>query len=112
MQFGNTIKTTLLLATLTGLFVLIGSALGGQAGMVIAFVIAIAMNMGAWWFSDTLALKMSGARAIGPEAAPDLHRLVETLAAQAGLPKPGVYVIESDAPNAFATGRSPSKGAV
>ena len=112
MQLWNTLKTTLLLATLTGLLVLIGSALGGQTGMVIAFVLAVAMNMGAWWFSDKLALKMSRARPVSAAEAPELHRMVETLAARAGLPMPGVYLIDSPAPNAFATGRSPSKGAV
>jgi heat shock protein HtpX len=70
------------------------------------------MNMGAWWFSDTLALKMSRARPLSPDEAPELHQLVERLAMRAGLPKPGVYLIESETPNAFATGRSPSKGAV
>lgn len=108
----NTLRTTLLLGALTGLFVLIGSAVGGQTGMLIAFALAIAMNMGAWWFSDTLALKMSGAYAVGPERAPELHQMVEQLAERAGIPKPSVHIIESPAPNAFATGRSPRKGAV
>jgi heat shock protein HtpX len=112
MQLGNTLKTTLLLAALTGLFVLIGSALGGRTGMIMAFGLAVVMNMGAWWFSDKLALKMSRARAVGPEEAPHLHHMVETLASRAGIPKPALYLIEGDAPNAFATGRSPSKGAV
>lgn len=112
MQFWNMLKTTLLMAGLTGLFVLVGSALGGQSGMLLAFGLAVVMNLGAWWFSDTLALKMSGARAVSREEAPHLHRMIETLSLQAKLPKPAVYLIESDAPNAFATGRSPSKGAV
>jgi heat shock protein HtpX len=112
MQLWNRMKTTLLLATLTGLLLVIGSALGGQAGMAIAFVLAVAMNMGAWWFSDTLALKMSGARPVSAAEAPELHRIVESLAVRAGLPKPAVYLIEGQAPNAFATGRSPSKSAV
>lgn len=112
MQFGNMFKTTLLLASLTGLFVLVGSALGGRGGMVMAFGLAVVMNLGAWWFSDKLALKMSGARAVSPEEAPHLHQIVATLATQADMPKPAVYLIESEAPNAFATGRSPSKGAV
>ena len=112
MQFGNTLKTTLLLAALTGLFMLIGSALGGRTGMILAFGLAVAMNMGTWWFSDKLALKMSGARAVSSEEAPHLHQMVETLASRAGIPKPALYLIESEAPNAFATGRSPSKGAV
>lgn len=108
----NTIKSTLLLAVLTSLFVVIGSAIGGQIGMIIAFVIAIAMNMGAWWFSDALALRMSGAREVSPAEAPELHQMVEVLSARASIPKPRVYVIDSATPNAFATGRSPSKGAV
>lgn len=112
MQIWNMAKSTALLALLTGLFVLIGSALGGQTGMVIAFVLAVVMNMGAWWFSDKLALRMSGAREVSPAEAPDLHQMVEVLSARAGIPKPGVYIIDSETPNAFATGRSPSKGAV
>lgn len=112
MQIWNTFKSGLLLAGLTGLFVVIGGALGGQTGMVIALVFALAMNMGAWWFSDSLALRMSGAREVSPAEAPELHQMVETLSVRAGLPKPRVYVIESDTPNAFATGRSPAKGAV
>jgi heat shock protein HtpX len=105
-------KTGVLLAALTGLFVIIGSALGGQTGMVIAFIFAVALNMGAWWFSDKLALRMSGAREVTPAEAPDLYQMVEVLSARAGIPKPRVYIIDSEAPNAFATGRSPSKGAV
>jgi heat shock protein HtpX len=112
MQIWNTLKTTLLLAALTGLFVVIGSAIGGQTGMLIAFAMAVTMNLGAWWFSDSLALRMSGAREVSPAEAPMLHQLVATLAAQAGLPKPRVCLVESEAPNAFATGRSPAKGAV
>ncbi len=112
MQTVNTIKTTLLLGALTGLLVFAGSALGGQSGMILAFGLAIAMNMGAWWFSDRIALRMSGAREVTVDEAPALHRMVETLAAAAGLPKPRVHIIENDAPNAFATGRSPARGAV
>jgi heat shock protein HtpX len=112
MQLWNTFKTTILLAALTGLFIAIGSAIGGQAGLIIAFGLAVVMNMGAWWFSDKLALRMSGARAVEPHEAPELHQMVERLARQANLPKPGVYLIDSETPNAFATGRSPSKGAV
>lgn len=112
MHTWNMFKTTALLALLTGLFVVIGGALGGQVGMVIALVFAVAMNMGAWWFSDTLALRMSGAQEVSPEEAPDLHQMVETLSLRAGIPKPRVYIIESETPNAFATGRSPAHGAV
>lgn len=111
-QLWNTVKTTLFLGALTGLFLFIGAALGGSTGMVFALVLAIAMNMGAWWFSDKLALKFSQARQATPEEMPELHRMVETLSARAGIPKPAVHVIDSPMPNAFATGRSPSKGAV
>ena len=112
MQLRNTLKTTLLLAALTGLLMFIGSAIGGQTGMIVAFVLSIAMNMGAWWFSDKMALRMSNARLVSSEEAPHLHQMVETLSVRAGIPKPALYLIDSDAPNAFATGRSPSKGAV
>ena len=112
MSTWNTFKTTILLATLTGLFVVVGSALGGQTGMVIAFMLAIALNMSAWWFSDKIALRMSSAREVSYPDAPQLHQLVETLAERANMPKPRVYVIETEASNAFATGRSPSHGAV
>ncbi|HRW05117.1 MAG TPA: zinc metalloprotease HtpX [Caldilineaceae bacterium] len=108
----NTCKTVLLLGGLTGLFLFIGSAVGGQTGMILAFVLAIAMNMGAWWFSDKLALRMSNAREVTAAEMPELHKMVDTLAQRAQLPKPRVYLIDSDMPNAFATGRSPSKGAV
>lgn len=108
----GTIKTTLLLGLLTGLFVVAGGALGGQTGMFLAFIFAIVMNMGAWWFSDKIALKMSGAQEVSPAEAPDLHRIVDTLSVRAGLPKPRVYLINSPVPNAFATGRSPSHSAV
>ena len=111
-QLWNTLKTTLFLGALTGLFLLIGAAIGGTTGMVIALLLAVGMNMGAWWFSDKLALKMSGARAVTPAEAPELHRMVEVLAARADIPKPTVHVIDTPMPNAFATGRSPSKGAV
>ncbi|NJN82678.1 MAG: M48 family metalloprotease, partial [Caldilineaceae bacterium] len=108
----NSLKTVLLLGALTGLFLLIGSAIGGQTGMLIALLLATAINMGAWWFSDKMALRMTGAREVSPADAPHLHRMVEQLALRAQIPKPRVYIIESDMPNAFATGRSPSKGAV
>ncbi|MCC7448383.1 MAG: zinc metalloprotease HtpX [Anaerolineae bacterium] len=112
MQIWNTVKTTLLLAGLTGLFVVIGGALGGQTGMIVAFGLAIVMNMGAWWFSDKIALKMSGAREVSKAEALDLHLMVEKLARNAQLPKPRVYIIDTPMPNAFATGRSPSHSAV
>lgn len=108
----NTLKTTMLLAGLTGLLVLVGSALGGTTGMVIAFVLALAMNGGAYWFSDKLALRMSGAREVSPAEAPQLHAMVDELSRRAELPKPRVYIIDSYVPNAFATGRNPANGAV
>lgn len=111
-QLWNTTKTTLLLAVLTAFFVLVGGALGGTTGMTIALLFAVTINMAAWWFSDRLALKMSRAREVTFAEAPELHRMVEVLAQRAGIPKPSVHVIDSPTPNAFATGRSPAKGAV
>ncbi|MEZ4584742.1 MAG: zinc metalloprotease HtpX, partial [Caldilineaceae bacterium] len=111
-QLWNHTKTVLLLGGLTGMFLFIGAAVGGQAGMLLAFGLAVAMNMGAWWFSDKLALRMNGAHEVTAAQMPELHRMVEQLAIRAQIPKPRVYVIESDMPNAFATGRSPAKGAV
>jgi heat shock protein HtpX len=108
----NRFKTVLFLGGLTGMFIFIGAAVGGRAGMAMALLFAVAMNMGAWWYSDKLALRMSRAREVTPEEAPALHNMVEQLAARADIPKPRVYMIDSDMPNAFATGRSPSKGAV
>jgi heat shock protein HtpX len=101
----NTLKTTILLAALTGLFLVVGQVLGGNGGMVIAFVFAIIMNAGAYWFSGDLALKMSGAHEVSPSQAPELHQLVDELATYARLPKPKVAIIDSPSPNAFATGR-------
>ena len=108
----NFIKTTVLLAGLTVLLVLVGGALGGRAGMLIAFVFAALMNLGSYWFSDRMVLKMHGAREATPAEAPELYNLVRELAQNAQLPMPKVYVMESDTPNAFATGRSPSHAAV
>ena len=108
----NTLKTTLLLAALTGLLIVVGSALGGATGMIIAFVLAAALNLGAWWYSDKIALKFSGAREVDEYAQPDLHRLVAALSENAGIPKPRVYVMDTPQPNAFATGRDPQHAAV
>ena len=108
----NTLKTTVLLATLTGLFVLVGGAIGGQSGMLIAFVFAIAMNMGAYWFSGDIALRMAGARQIDRQQAPELYAIVDELANSAGLPLPRIAIIENDSPNAFATGRDPEHAVV
>ncbi len=108
----NNVKTVMLLTALTVLLVLVGGAVGGQSGMMMAFVLAFVMNMGSYWFSDKIALSMSGAHAVSEEEAPELHRIVEEVASQAGVPKPRVHIIESEAPNAFATGRDPNHAAV
>ncbi len=108
----NTLKTAALLATLTVLLVLAGRWFGGTQGMLIAFLIAVLMNGGAYWFSDRLALSMAGAREVDRYEAPRLHQMVAQLAQRANLPMPRVYLIDSAAPNAFATGRSPQHGAV
>jgi heat shock protein HtpX len=108
----NAIKTTVLLAALTGLFILVGGALGGRGGMVIAFLFAIVVNLGAYWFSGDIALRMAGAHEVSPEQAPELHRLIEELATYARLPKPRVAIIDSPSPNAFATGRDANHAVV
>jgi heat shock protein HtpX len=108
----NAIKTTVLLAALTGLFIVVGGALGGRGGMVIAFLFAIVMNLGAYWFSGDIALRMAGAQEVSPQQAPELHRLVEELATYARLPKPRVAIIDSPSPNAFATGRDANHAVV
>ena len=112
MNSQNTFKTAALLAGLTGLLVLIGGVIGGSGGMVIAFALALLMNIGSWWYSDAIALRMSRAREVPETEAPSLHRLVEGLAVDADIPKPRVAVMDSPMPNAFATGRSPEKGVV
>jgi heat shock protein HtpX len=108
----NVLRTTVLLAALTALFLVIGGALGGNQGLFIAFVFALLMNFASYWFSDKIVLKMYGAREVSPHEAPELHQLVQRLAQRAGIPMPRVYIIPSDAPNAFATGRDPQHGAV
>jgi heat shock protein HtpX len=106
------IKTALLLTGLTVLFVLVGQALGGTTGLVIALALALLMNGISYWFSDQIALRMAGAQEVSEVEAPELHSLVTELAIYAGLPKPRVYLIDSPSPNAFATGRDPQHGAV
>ena len=107
---GNSVKTVLLLGLLSGLLLVIGELLGGQAGLLFAFVIAVAMNFGSYWFSDKIVLRMYRAEQVGPEH--PLHQMTEHLASRAGLPTPKVYVIPDDSPNAFATGRNPRHAAV
>ncbi len=105
-------KTAILLAILTALLVLIGGAIGGQQGMLVAFVLAFAMNMGSYWFSDRIVLAMYGAQPIEESQAPGLYAIVRRLTTRAGIPMPRVYLIPTDTPNAFATGRNPEHAAV
>ena len=106
------LKTVLLLGLLTGLFLWLGGMVGGRAGATIALVLAGIMNIGAWWFSDRVVLAMHRAREVPPGEAPRLHAMVEELAVRAKLPKPRLFLVEDPMPNAFATGRNPSKGVV
>lgn len=108
----NWLRTTVLLAGLTALLLVAGQALGGQQGLVIALGLAVVMNIGSYWFSDRLVLSMYGAREVGPGDAPELYATVQGLAKRAGLPMPKVYIVNSDTPNAFATGRNPAHAAV
>ena len=108
----NSIKTTLLLSIMTVLMVLMGSAVGGKAGMIFAFVVAAAMNFFSYWFSDKIVLRMYGAREVSASDAPEFHGMVARLADKAGLPMPRVYIIPDNSPNAFATGRNPRHAAV
>jgi heat shock protein HtpX len=108
----NIFKTAALLGALTALLVLIGGALGGQQGMLVAFFFALVMNFASYWFSDKLVLAMYGAKPIEEAEAPGLYRVVRTLATRAGIPMPRVYLIPSQTPNAFATGRNPEHATV
>lgn len=102
----NTLKTGLLLGALTGLLMLIGGYFGGKSGVIIAFIIAMAMNLGSYWFSDKIILRMYSAQEVSESTAPDLYALVKNLALKASLPMPRVYIVPGDTPNAFATGRN------
>jgi heat shock protein HtpX len=106
------IKTVLLLALLTGLLMLIGGALGGRGGLLVAFVLAMAMNVGSYWFSDRIVLSMYRARELSRADAPGLFAIVEELSRNAGIPMPRVALIPQEAPNAFATGRDPQHAVV
>ncbi len=108
----NRIKTTFLLTCLTLLLVAMGNAIGGQGGMLIAFVIAGGMNFFSYWYSDKIVLKMYRAREVSEQDDPAFYGMVRRLAHQAQMPMPRVYIIPSDAPNAFATGRNPQNAAV
>ena len=105
-------KTAILMAAITALFMLIGRWLGGQAGMMLALVVALGMNFFSYWFSDTMVLKMYNAQQVDDSTAPHFVGMVRELATKAGLPMPKVYLIQEDAPNAFATGRNPEHAAV
>lgn len=106
------IKTAMLLALLSGIIIVLGGAMGGKTGIMIALILALVMNVGSYWYSDKIVLSMYGAQEVGPNDAPMLHAMVEELAARAGIPKPRVCVIPEEAPNAFATGRDPAHGVV
>ena len=106
------LKTALLLALLTGLILFLGQAAGGSNGLVIALVLALVMNVGSYWFSDKIVLRMYRARELSPSEAPMLHAMVEDLARNAGIPKPRVYLVPDESPNAFATGRNPQNAVV
>ncbi|MBI2843772.1 MAG: zinc metalloprotease HtpX [Armatimonadetes bacterium] len=108
----NWMKTFLLMGALTALFMLIGNMFGGRSGMIFAFVLAAGMNFMSYWFSDKIVLTMYRAKPVSEAEAPDLYRTVEGLARQAGLPMPKLYVMQTDMPNAFATGRNPDHTAV
>jgi heat shock protein HtpX len=106
------LKTALLLGGLTAVLLLLGYGIAGESGMLLGFGIAAVMNIGAYWFSDKVALRMAGAREVSEAEAPELHSLVANIAQTSGLPKPRVALIESPAPNAFATGRNPQNAVV
>ena len=108
----NWLKTGLLLAVLTGIFVGIGGLIGGANGMLIAFLVAAGMNVFAYWNSDKMVLRMYGAQPVDESSAPELVSLVRELAQRAQIPMPKVYIVDNPQPNAFATGRNPEHGAV
>lgn len=108
----NTLKTVFLMTAMMMLFLLVGAAIGGQQGMVIAFVLSLVMNFGSYWFSDKIVLKMYTAQEVSRNEAPELYDIVEDLSAKANLPMPKVYIMNNPTPNAFATGRNPQNGAV
>lgn len=108
----SNLKTMMLLALLSGIIIVLGGAMGGKTGILIAFALALFMNVGSYWYSDKIVLKMYGAQEVGPHDAPMLHQIVEELAYKANIPKPRICVIPEQAPNAFATGRDPEHGVV
>ncbi len=108
----NLMKTAVLMAAITALFMLLGRTLGGETGMMLALAVALGMNFFSYWFSDQIVLKMYKAREVDDSTAPQFVAMVRELASKAGIPMPKVYLIDEDAPNAFATGRNPAHAAV
>lgn len=108
----NWVKTAMLMAGITALFVVIGGMIGGSKGMMLALLVALGMNFFSYWFSDKLVLKMYNAQEVDEASAPQFYRMIRELATRAQLPMPRVYLITEDAPNAFATGRNPEHAAV
>lgn len=106
------LKTLVLMAGLSALLIVMGNALGGQNGILIALVFAVIMNVGSYWYSDKIVLSMYRAQELSPSDAPLVHQIVEELAQRAGVPKPRLYLVPQDAPNAFATGRDPEHGVI
>ncbi|MBD3308116.1 zinc metalloprotease HtpX [candidate division KSB3 bacterium] len=108
----NVMKTAVLMAALAGLLMLLGGLVAGDQGVILAFIIALGMNFFSYWFSDKIVLKMYRAQEVSEHEAPELYRIIRSLTESAGLPMPRVYIIPTDTPNAFATGRNPSHAAV
>jgi heat shock protein HtpX len=108
----NFAKTAVLMAAITALFIVVGGMLGGQQGMLIALLMAVGMNFFSYWFSDTMVLKMTNAQQVDEHSAPQFYAVVKELSEKAGLPMPKVFLIDEDAPNAFATGRNPDNASV
>ncbi len=108
----NWVKTFMLMAAITALFIVIGGMIGGRSGMMFALLMALGMNFFSYWFSDKMVLRMYNAREVDAASAPQFYGMVQELAQRAGLPMPRVYLIDEDAPNAFATGRNPENAAV
>lgn len=108
----NTLKTVFLMTLMMVLFIVVGYLIGGSSGMTIAFIFALLMNFGSYWFSDKIVLKMYRAQAVTRENAPKFYNLVEELSVKANIPMPKVYIINDPTPNAFATGRNPNNAAV
>ncbi len=108
----NVLKTAVLLAVLTAMLVVLGGAIGGRQGMMVAFILALVMNVASYWFSDKIVLAMYRAQPVDERQAPGLYTMVRRLATRAGIPMPRVYIIPTETPNAFATGRNPEHAVI